>query len=512
MDDRSSLGRRRFLAGAAAMLVLPRGVAGQRPRFDRYPFTLGVASGDPLADGVVLWTRLAPEVLEGGGMPPVPVGVVWEVSEDDQFRRIVRSGTATARAEAAHTVHVDVRGLAPAQWYWYRFRVYGTGGPIDSPVGRTRTAPRPDAVVDEFRFVSASCQRYDDGLYTAHRLLADEDVHLVLFLGDYIYEQAALAGTVRPHPPTAAATLADYRHRYALYKSDPDLQQSHQAFPWMVIWDDHEVFDDYAGQVVRGDPALRLRQRAAYQAFLEHIPSRASLASHDNAVQMYRRVSLGRLATLHMLDTRQYRSAHVCGDGVQHPCAALLDGSRMMLGGTQEQWLFDGLRAAGESWQIIAQQVPFATVDREAGPGVSQAMDKWDGYPLARERLLGAIAERRRHDTVVLTGDNHNHWVMELRRAAAADNAPPLATEFVSTSITSTGDGAEQREAYSAVLGDNPHARYFNSRRGYLRCIVTPAQWRSDFRVVPFVSRPGAPVTTDASFVLTRDSPHPARV
>jgi len=507
-----SIDRRHFLAGAAALLLLPRPSQAQRFRLDRYPFSLGVASGDPTSDGVVLWTRLAPEPLAGGGMPAVAVDLAWEVATDEHFRRVVRRGTARARPESAHTVHVDVRGLDAGRWYWYRFHVRGAGGLVESPAGRTRTAPRPGSSVDALTLGVASCQRYDDGFYTAHAHLASEDLHLVLFLGDYIYEGAAIAGTPRSHPPTEATTLADYRHRYALYRTDPDLQRAHQSFPWMVTWDDHELFNDYAGQAVRETAGLRARQRAAYQAFVEHMPLRARLAPGWSDLRMYRGLPLGQLANLHMLDTRQYRSAQVCGGGVQRPCDEVNHPDRTILGAAQQRWLLNSLRDSRAHWQVVAQQIPFATVDREAGPGVAHHMDKWDGYPGDRDRLLDAVAARGRHDTVVLTGDNHNHWVMDLTRARAPEGQAPVATEFVCSSISSTGDGEEQRDTYARVLPDNPHARYLNSRRGYLRCVVTPDQWRTDVRIVPYVSRPGAPVATAASFVVERDARRVARV
>jgi alkaline phosphatase D len=506
----TAIDRRTFLASAGALLVPFTPSA----RSTSDPFSLGVASGDPIDDGVMLWTRLAPDpLLPGGAMPAEAIEVGWEVAHDEAFQRIVRRGRVQARPEAAHTVHVDVRGLDADRVYWYRFHA-GSGrsdagrsaaGRSDShvsPIGRTRTAPRPGAPLAECRFAFASCQKYEDGHYTAHRHLASEDVRMVLFLGDYIYEGPSDADAPRRHPLREAMTLDDYRQRYALYRSDPDLQRAHQAFPWLVVWDDHELFNDYAGDVVSRDPRLRARQQAAYQAFAEHMPIRARLAPGHAALQMYRGLALGQLANLSLLDTRQYRSPHACGEGVQRPCAAFRDAGRTMLGTPQERWLFERLRSSRAHWQIVAQQIPFAPVDREAGPGVAYHMDKWAGYPAARERLLDAIAARGRHDTVLLTGDNHNHWVMELRRAADRPEAAPVAHEFLGTSISSTGDGAEQRDTYASILSENPHARYLNSRRGYVRCTVTPREWRTDFRVLPYITRPDAPITTDATFIL----------
>ncbi len=300
----SAIDRRTFLASAGALLVAPA-------RSTSYPFSLGVASGDPIDDGVMLWTRLAFDPLApGGAMPGETIEAGWELAHDEGFRKIVRRGRVEARPEAAHTVHVDVRGLDADRVYWYRFHA-GPGrseaGRSDthvSPIGRTCTAPRPGAPLTECRFAFASCQKYEDGHYTAHRHLASEDVRMVLFLGDYIYEGLSDADAPRRHPLREAMTLDDYRQRYALYRSDPDLQRAHQAFPWLVVWDDHELFNDYSGEVVSRDPRLRARQQAAYQAFAEHMPIRARLAPGHATLQMYRGLALGQLANLSLLDTR----------------------------------------------------------------------------------------------------------------------------------------------------------------------------------------------------------------
>ena len=499
---------RRSLFAASGLL---RPLFAQPSPFTKYPFSLGVASGDPLANAVILWTRLAPDPLSGGGMPPGDVEVTWELG-DENLRTILKRGTAIARSEDAHSLHVDVQGLEPSRWYGYRFRVRHGAGWIESPLARTRTAPSPTATLASYKFAYASCQKYEDGFYTAHRHLAADNLELVLFLGDYIYEGAAKSTFVRPHPKREAITLEDYRHRYSLYKTDPDLQAAHHAFPWMVIWDDHEVSNDYSGQVLLDTPALFARRDAGYRAFWEHMPLRAPRPVPGGNFSLYRSLSLGRLANLSMLDTRQYRSPHACGEAVQRPCAALSDPHRTLLGATQEKWLFDSLRQSQTAWQIIAQQIPFATVDREPGPGVSLNMDKWDGYPLDRQRLLDCLESRGKKDAVILTGDNHNHWVMELRKDHAKENTPPLTTEFLGTSISSTGDGSKQRETYAKVLPDNPHARYLNSQRGYVRCLITPNQWRTDFLTLPYVSKPGAPISTDASFLLTHGDSTPRKI
>jgi alkaline phosphatase D len=328
------VGRRRFLAGAGAVagLVLAgrTTVVATRPTFSADPFSLGVASGDPLPDGVVLWTRLAPDPLNGGGMPPAAVPVGWQVASDDQMRTVVRSGTALATPDLAHSVHVDVRGLEPGRRYWYGF----TAGDAESPIGRTRTAPAPDAPLNRLRFAYASCQNWEQGYYTAYRHLAAEDLDLVVHLGDYIYESTA-PDRPRSHNGPRPTTLEEYRARHALYKTDPDLRAAHAAFPWVVTWDDHEVVNDYAGEIdPRNSPPERFRARraAAYQAYWEHLPLRPSSMPNGPGMQLYRRLTFGNLAEFSVLDTRQYRTDQPCGVGPQPRCAGALDEAATLTG------------------------------------------------------------------------------------------------------------------------------------------------------------------------------------
>ncbi|MCB1974006.1 MAG: alkaline phosphatase D family protein, partial [Burkholderiaceae bacterium] len=266
--------RRQFLhlaRSAAAMAALPRWAwAGSALQHD--PFGLGVASGDPAPQGVVLWTRLVPTVP---GSLPDSVTVRWEVADDEAFRRIVHHGTATALAALGHSVHVELTGLAPDRWYHYRFML----GDAISRTGRTRTAPHPGQMPNHLRLAFASCQRWEHGHYAAWRHLCADAPDLVLFLGDYIYEYASprdTTGLARVHSLRHATTLADFRDRHALHKSDRHLQAAHASCPWAVTWDDHEVQNDYAGSAGKGDPAAFLALRtAAWQAFYEHMPLRA---------------------------------------------------------------------------------------------------------------------------------------------------------------------------------------------------------------------------------------------
>ena len=277
---RTPVSRRAFLGGLAVCGIAPARLAGalaprRDVRFRTSPFTLGVASGDPTAEGVVLWTRLAPDPLTGGGMPPVDVEVSWLIAADDRLRKVVRRGQTVASPEWAHSVHVEAEGLDPARWYWYQFRA----GDQLSPIGRTRTLPREGAATSRLRFAFVSCQNYEIGYFTAYRHAAAEDLDVIFHLGDYIYEGAGSPGRPRSHAGPELITLDDYRTRYAVYKTDADLQAAHAAFPWIVTWDDHEVQNNYAGAVSQdNDPpeVFLTRRAAAYQAYYEHMPLRTS--------------------------------------------------------------------------------------------------------------------------------------------------------------------------------------------------------------------------------------------
>jgi len=513
--------RREFLAGAGASLLWA--IAGRPthgatdvaavavPKFLADPFSLGVASGDPAPDGVVLWTRLAPDPLGGGGMPPQNVPVGWEVATDDQMRRVVKRGTTSARHALAHSVHVEVRGLEPSRWYWYRFKV----GSNLSPIGRTRTAPARGTRLDKLTFAFASCQHYEDGFYTAHRHLAREDLDLVVFLGDYIYEGGVRTGRTRQHNSPEIVTLDDYRNRYALYKSDPDLREAHAAFPWIVTWDDHEVDNNYAGAIDQdaSSPEDFLRRRAAaYQAYYEHMPLRVSSLPRGPNMRLYRRLTYGSLAEFSVLDSRQYRADQPCGDGHKERCPAAFDSRATLLGTSQEHWLLNGLDQSRARWNVLAQQVMMSQTIEVAGDAKKYGMDNWNGYVAARNRLLSFIRERRPSNPVVLTGDIHSNWVCDVKADFDAPKSETIATEFVGTSISSGGNGNTSPAEADRRLAANSHVKFFNAQRGYVRCMLTPARWQSDYRVVEAVTRRDAPLTTRASFIIENGTAgaHPA--
>ncbi len=505
--------RRRFLTDIARYAALCTVVPGDwrvtsRPRWADDPFTLGVASGDPTASGAVLWTRLAPRPFEPeGGMPGARPTVDWEVADDERFARIVRRGRYSAAPELAYSVHVEVEGLAPDRWYFYRFR----SGDAVSPVGRVRTTPAAGAMTP-LRFGVASCQNYEQGLFTALDHLARERCDLVTHLGDYIYEYGTRAGAVRAHHGFEVRTVEQYRTRYAQYKLDPMLQAAHAMCPWLVTWDDHEVDNNYAGEVgengMESAEQMRARRAAGYQAWWEHQPVRVPRARSWADLDIRRTTDWGALARLWMLDTRQYRDDQACGDGARVvPCGAWANPSRSLLGRRQEEWLYAGLGRSRARWEVLGQQVMVAPFDDRPGPEVRVHMDNWSGYPANRDRLLDAIAKHAANRTVVLTGDIHSNWVNELKAGFARPDRPTVAAEFVGTSIASGGDGSDAWEQVPDAMRENPHLKWHTARRGYMVCEVGTDAWTTEYREVPYVERPGAPVTTASRWRVEHGRP-----
>lgn len=495
-----SLRRRTFLlgslAGTGAGLLTFRSASGAAAS---YPFTLGVASGEPTADGFVLWTRLAttPLALDGlGGMPDTPVDVEWQVASDEYFGTVVASGRVSAVRASAHSVHVEVAGLPAGRPYWYRFRANGQL----SPVGRTRTAPAV-GTSPALTMLFASCAHYASGYYTAYRRMAEENPDLILHLGDYIYESSATG--VRDHLPTKEITsLADYRVRHAQYRNDLDLQAAHQVAPWVVIWDDHEVENNYANLVRENDTPtgdFRARREAAYKAYYEHMPLRSPQAPTAENLQLYRRLRWGSLATFHMLDTRQYRMDQACGDGSKD-CPEADDPARTLTGANQESWLRAGLGQRLATWDLIGQQVFFAQRLTAAG---NRSMDAWDGYTANRKRIQDSWQASGNTSTVVLTGDVHKHWAANIMNNYTSQDKV-IGTELVTTSITSGGDGNAADDGTSSV---NPHVKFNKNLRGYVRTVTRPTQMTVDFRVVDKVTVRDYPVKTAKSYVIQAGAP-----
>jgi alkaline phosphatase D len=494
-----TIGRRAFLSGAAlsgAALVagtrLPVGARVMQGPLTDNPFTLGVASGDPLPDRVILWTRLAPDPLNGGGMPNHDVDVAWEVAADPGFGSIVASGTEPARVVHGHAVHVDATGLAPDAWYYYRF---STGG-YDSPVGRTRTAPPPDCTPDAVRFGFASCQSYPSGYYTAHQHLAQEDLDLVFFLGDYIYEGGS-GGPIRSHDGPEVTTLAQYRNRYALYRSDTDLQASHAAFPWVVIWDDHEVDNNYAGAVAEnGSSGFLDRRAAAYQAWWEHQPVRMAPPVGAD-LPIYRSFAWGDLASFFALDGRQHRDTQACGhsDMVGPTCAEREDPARSMLGWDQEAWLESGLDASAATWNVLANQTVMTGMPIVG----AYNMDQWDGYPEARQRLFDVLGRPDVSNPVVITGDIHMSMVSDLKPHLLSQ---AYGTELVGTSITSSfpSNLAALAEEFLPKLD---WVDWVNAtKRGYVRVDLDSERMLADYRLVDTVEVETSAIATETSWTV----------
>jgi len=516
ISDSRRISRRSFilttssLAAAAVWSSRAFGAVSRNPRFSGYPFQLGVASGDPTPDGVVLWTRLAPKPLEDGGMPTEPVEVSWQVSDDEQMTKVIRKGTTIASPDWAHSVHVEVEGLRPDRWYWYQFKA----GSEISPKGRTRTLPTKNSSPEKLRFAFASCQHYETGYYTAYEHMVRENLDLVLHLGDYIYEGGSRNNGVRRHLGPEIMSLADYRNRYALYKSDEALKSMHAAAPWLVTWDDHEVSNNYAGDISEKtavSPEQFLKRRAAaYQAYYEHMPLRRASLPNGPDMKIFRRIPFGRLADFFVLDTRQYRTDQPCGDGRKPQCDEALDPKGTILGEHQRNWLFNGLRDSAAQWNVLAQQVMMARVARtgsERGAAAGYSMDQWPGYEMDRRRVLKFFHDQKIRNPVVLTGDIHKNWANELIADFDQLDSRTVATEFVGTSISSGGDGTDTPADLHQLLSENPFVKFHSAERGYVRCIVSPGEWRTDYQTVAYVSRKGAPLTNRATFVVESGRP-----
>jgi alkaline phosphatase D len=519
VDEFSTLNRRAFLRGLGASALVTatggffsRSVWGS-PVFAAYPFALGVASGEPAPDGFVIWTKIAPKPLDrDGGMPKKPVEVEWAVATDERMGQVAQKGVAVAHPELGHSVHVEVAGLQPARDYFYQF---GIGGER-SRIGRARTLPSPGAAVAQLRFGVAGCQRYEDGFFTAFRRIAAERFDFVFHYGDYIYEFRVVRPgdgsrpvvRVMPGEPDECYTLEDYRHRYSLHQLDPDLQAAHASAPFVMSYDDHEVNNDWAGDTTGQNtpPELfLLRRAAAFQAWYEHLPLRRAQMPRGPDILSYRRFVVGDLVNVNVLDTRLFRSPQACADGprVSAKCMQALEPSRTMLGDTQERWLSDGFRSTKSRWTLLAQQVAMVHIDRNPDPQViSSNLDKWDGAVAGRDRLLSALESAKLGNLVVVTGDAHQNWAGELKKNFSDEKSATLGIEFIASSATAAGDGFDTNTNFKTLLQQNPHMKFFNSQRGYVRHIVTPSRWQADFQVLDKVSVPNGSMTTRKSFVI----------
>ncbi|MGL4576577.1 MAG: alkaline phosphatase D family protein [Burkholderiaceae bacterium] len=500
--------KRRTLITASAItggaLIVPAALwQVSRAQTGSEPFALGVASGMPDASSVVLWTRIM----------DVPTGqtprVRWELADDAAFKTIVRQGTVTAVAEDAYSVHVEVDQLPAGRWFFYRFQV----GNAVSPVGRTRTMPTGEA--SGFRIGLGSCQNYQHGYFSALGHAAKDNLDLMLWVGDYIYEYGPVPNPFklsRLHPDGETYGLADYRARYALYKREAPLQALHAACPWRVIWDDHEVENDYADDRGQRQPQLNFLERraAAYKAWWEHMPVRNNMRPSGPAARIYGHVDVGTLARVHLLDTRQYRSHQSCaptGRGgstlVGPECTERLNPARSVLGQAQEAWLRESLRTSKARYNLIVQQTLMAECNFDPNRGGQWWTDGWSGYPAARERLLGDLRSSGAGTPVVLGGDVHTHYAAELRLPASgredAGRGDFVAAEFTCTSVSSRSRIDPVRGKW--ITDANPHIKYVRGeQRGYTQFELTADKLTANLKCVDDATQEVTKLETVASF------------
>lgn len=507
--------RRHFVAGSASALLIPSITKAQ---VKGYPFTLGVASGSPRETSVVLWTRLAPDPLLGGGMPNGAAAVRYRVCADSAMKKPVQEGTVTTTEAKAHSVHVTLRNLQPGREYWYQFYF----GDASSAVGRTRTS---SVDAKGAKIAVASCNAYEAGYFAAFNDLAEWQADCIIHVGDYIYEggsspigqrtvkvrnEDVIVDVVRQHNSGEIVSLYQYRNRYALYKSDPGMQAAHASAPWIVAMDDHEIDNNWAADVPE-DPwaqtplEFQVRKMAALQAYYEHMPLEAppTISGLDSHLQMYGQYRFGP-AEIYLLDTRQYRSDQVCGQSfpADSNCKALLDPTLTMTGREQEQWLIDSMSKTNAKFNVIASQTWFAPYRYNSGPDAPAVnMDQWDGYPVQRQRLIDAMANGATNP-VVLGGDWHCASAMRIHQDPWDTKSKRVGHNFNGTSISSHCTWWSQ---LNAAKDFNPHVDYVNgAKRGYLRCEVREDNLLAQFRVVADPRDPNSSSSTDIE-IRTKD-------
>ena len=519
--------RRQILQGISssiALISLPSKAWG-RQKWGNQPFTMGVASGSPTSDSIVLWTRLDPLAIEVTGLSQQSVPVTWQLSHDEHFSNIVAQGIVQAMPSLAHSVHAELSGLEPDHHYFYRF----IAGSASSPTGRTRTFPDFSSAPKRLRLAYASCQQWGNGYYSAYRHMREENLDVVMFLGDYMYEYpSSRPKDIRPTTGGWATTLAGYRQRYALHKSDVDLQAMHAAAPWFITWDDHEVQNDYAGTLQgnsgRPETDFMARRQAAYQAFYEHMPVRranfeALINNHSDNARVFGSSAFGRLATLYTLDTRQFRDPQACnpnnktGSNILDPdnCAIWNQPQRTLLGQEQESWLRRQFETSRSQWNIIGQQTLLGPRNFDTQGGTQLWNDGWDGYPQARQRLIDSMIQTKLRNPVVLGGDIHENWVGHILSDYSLPLSKKVGVEFCGTSITSLT--SHTQEKVKAMLGVNPHFVFANAEyRGYGVAEFTPSGMSVTLRAVEDATDPQSGVRTLAQFTVESDRPEIKRV
>jgi alkaline phosphatase D len=523
--EQGRVGRRQLIVGTAALVVVGAcsdsgkgngDSGGERSgaqrgsndtsvrhtaRLSGDPFGLGVASGDPRADSVILWTRLAPTPLSEGdrsGMPDDRVDVVWEIATDDRFTRVVTQGVATAEPDAGHSVHVDAGGLDPATDYRYRFTV----GDWTSEIGRTRTLPAPGDVPRRLALAVANCQWIDSGRYAAYRGMVDEDLDLVLHLGDYVYEYPG----PRALPDRLPESVEDWRLRYASYRSDGDLRAAHARFPFVCTWDDHEVRNNYMGDTdPEGDSAEQVRdlKAAAYRAWWENLPTRMP-APDGPDLPVFQHFDLGDLARVYVLDERQDADVPPCRDDPgatddYGDCAERTGEDRNRLGSAQEDWFAEATSSSRATWNVVGNPVVLAGIDGGPASGDSAYhLDTWDGFPDARERLIDALGGL--DNPVVLTGDYHAGMVLDVHRTPFDQHSDVVCTELMAPPISSLLFPID-------VSARTPQLRQHLDEHGYLAVELTPDRLTARFRTVADVTDPASAVRTAATWVIDAGEP-----
>jgi alkaline phosphatase D len=501
------------LAAASAALISLPSVGGARQVWATNPFTLGIASGSPTSDAIVLWTRLGLAAVDAAGLARSPIKVTWQMAHDRAFSQLVKQGDLSASPALGHAVHAEVSGLQPDREYFYRFIC----GEAVSAVGRTRTFPVADAAVDKLRIAYASCQQWGNGYYSAYRHMLAEEVDLVMFLGDYMYEYpASKPFDVRPTTGGWITTLEGYRSRYALHKSDQDLQAMHAACPWIITWDDHETQNDYAATHPgnSGTPVddFMARRRDAYQAFYEHMPVRraqfaALLGGISQEVRVYDNLAYGRLANIYTVDNRQHRDLQACtrngrpgGSRVDpRTCAIWNDPQRTLLGSTQEAWLNAAFARSRTTWNVIGQQSVFGPRNFNTQGGQSYSNDGWDGYPAARQRLIDSMRNTQLTNPVLLGGDVHQNWVGNILADYNNPNSEKVGVEFCGTSITSLTSLTNLEQA--KIIERHPHFVFGDCEsRGFGVVDITPTQMTTTLKAVRDATDPRSDAHTLARF------------
>lgn len=500
--------RRDFITGtvlglAAAQASTPL-VAS--PKFSRDPFTLGVASGDPTERSVMLWTRLAPAPLAAdGGVGQGAVPVRWELSPDADMRQVTRQGEALAVPQLAHSVHVDIGGLEPGREYWYRFLVATHA----SETGRTKTLPPADSQPESIRFATASCQNYTHGYFVAYDHMLADNPDFVIHLGDYIYD-TSFGQTFRKHDSEREpATLADFRRRHALYKTDKHLKRAHARLPFFSTIDNHDAIKYL-------DPAGLAKRAAAYQAWYEHMPTRGYNGPGNVRFHLRRDIRLGNLARISLLDTRQFRDKPVpCRDddnptygygNYRVRCKAMFDEERSMLGMAQERWLKENMINNGSAWNVIASTGPFSPFRFYMDEKIFNYIGSWDAYPANRKRIVDIVSQVKAGRTVILSGDLHSFWAIDgAQSTEAADRIP--AVEFVTSSI-SAGWPGPMAKPVTDNLARNPQVKFYDPhQRGYLLHELTASEWQTTARAVDDVKNARSGAFDLARFAVENDKP-----